>query len=155
MTSDILAVDFGTSNSAAAVLDAGRPRRIPVEAGADTLPTAVFFPPRGGAMRIGESAGEALILRDLGVLAHYVGDGSQPHHTTIHYNGWGDYPNPEGFTNSRQTHGVFEGAFTARVARLDTVEAAMPAAQGGAFDVKARTVGYLKTTLATVKPHLY
>lgn len=61
MTSDILAVDFGTSNSAAAVLDAGRPRRIPVEAGADTLPTAVFFPPRGGAMRIGESAGEALI----------------------------------------------------------------------------------------------
>ena len=28
----------------------------------------------------------------------------------------------------------------------------MPAAQGGAFDVKARTVGYLKTTLATVIP---
>ena len=102
--------------------------------------------------RVDRERREALILRDLGVLAHYVGDGSQPHHTTIHYTGWGDYPNPEGFTNSRQTHGVFEGAFTARVARLDTVEAAMPAARTDGFDVKARTVGYLKTTLATVIP---
>ena len=66
MPSDILAIDFGTSNSAAAVLDAGRPRRIPIEAGADTLPTAVFFPPRGGAMRIGEAAGEALIAGEEG-----------------------------------------------------------------------------------------
>ena len=71
---------------------------------------------------------EALILRDIGVMGHYVGDGSQPHHTTIHYNGWGEFPNPEGFTNSRQTHALFEGAFTNRVARLDAVEAAMPAA---------------------------
>ena len=68
-------------------------------------------------------------LRDIGYLSHYVGDGSQPHHTSIHYNGWGDFPNPEGFTNSRQTHAVFEGEFTNRVARLDAVEAAMPAAR--------------------------
>ena len=83
---------------------------------------------------------EALILRDIGVMGHYVGDGSQPHHTTIHYNGWGEFPNPEGFTNSRQTHALFEGAFTNRVARLDAVEAAMPAAGLDGFDVKARTV---------------
>lgn len=61
MPSDILAIDFGTSNSAVAVPDGGRPRRIPVEGAADTLPTAVFFPARGGPMRIGEAAGEALI----------------------------------------------------------------------------------------------
>ncbi|MEL6678628.1 MAG: Hsp70 family protein [Pseudomonadota bacterium] len=61
MTASVLAVDFGTSNSAAAMLDGGRPRRIPIEAGADTLPTAVFFPSEGGAMRIGEAAGAALI----------------------------------------------------------------------------------------------
>ena len=67
---------------------------------------------------------EALILRDMGYLGHYVGDGAQPHHTTIHYNGWNrDTPNPEGFTTSRQTHGAFEGAFTARVARLADLEA--------------------------------
>lgn len=66
MSSDILAIDFGTSNSAVAVLEGGVPRRIPVEAGSDTLPTAVFFPPRSGEMRIGEAAAEALIAGDEG-----------------------------------------------------------------------------------------
>lgn len=56
----VLAVDFGTSNSAAAVLADGQVRRLHVEAGAETLPTAVFFP-LGGAMRIGEAAAQALI----------------------------------------------------------------------------------------------
>ena len=32
-----LAIDFGTSNSAAAVLEGGAPRRIALEAGADGL----------------------------------------------------------------------------------------------------------------------
>jgi hypothetical protein len=96
---------------------------------------------------------EALILRDMGYLGHYVGDGSQPHHTTIHYNGWSrDVPNPQGFTTSRQTHGLFEGAFTARVARLDTVEAAMSAPALDGFDLRARVPAYLRTTLAQVTP---
>lgn len=95
---------------------------------------------------------EALTLRDLGVLSHYIGDGSQPHHTSIHYNGWGDYPNPEGFTNSRQTHGLFEGAFTSRVASLQSVEAGMAAPVLTGFDLKGRTVAYLKTTLGQVIP---
>ncbi|WP_374599691.1 S1/P1 Nuclease [Brevundimonas sp.] len=96
---------------------------------------------------------EALILRDMGVLGHYIGDGSQPHHTTIHYNGWDrNTPNPEGFTTSRQTHGLFEGAFTARVARLDLVEAGMAAPRVDGFDMKARVPAYLKTTLAEVTP---
>ncbi|GAA0868983.1 hypothetical protein GCM10009116_08210 [Brevundimonas basaltis] len=96
---------------------------------------------------------EALILRDMGYLGHYVGDGAQPHHTTIHYNGWDrDTPNPEGFTTSRQTHGLFEGAFTARVARLDAIEAAMGAPALDSFDLRARVPAYLKTTLAEVVP---
>lgn len=56
-----LAIDFGTSNTAVAVLDRGTVRRVPIEAGSDTLPTAVFFPARGGAMRIGDGAARALI----------------------------------------------------------------------------------------------
>ncbi|GAA0644136.1 S1/P1 Nuclease [Brevundimonas lenta] len=96
---------------------------------------------------------EALIRRDMGVLAHYVGDGAQPHHTTIHFNGWSrDVANPDGFTTSRQTHGAFEGDFTSRVARLDAVEAAMTAPQLDGFDLKARVPAYLKTTLAEVRP---
>lgn len=96
---------------------------------------------------------EALILRDMGVLGHYIGDGSQPHHTTIHYNGWDrNTPNPEGFTTSRQTHGAFENAFTGRVARLDAVEAAMTAPQLDGFVLRQRVPHYLKTTLAQVLP---
>lgn len=96
---------------------------------------------------------EALIVRDIGVLSHYIGDGSQPHHTTIHYNGWSrDVPNPEGFTTSRQTHAMFEGAYVSRIARLDTVEAGMTPARLDGFDLRGRTAAYLKSTLATVTP---
>jgi hypothetical protein len=96
---------------------------------------------------------EALLLRDLGVLSHYVGDGAQPHHTTIHYNGWDrDTPNPEGFTTSRQTHSMFEGAFVSRTVRMDAVVAGMPAPQLDGFDLRGRTATYLKATLATVTP---
>lgn len=55
-----LAIDFGTSNTAVAILDRGTVRRLPVETGSDTLPTAVFFPAGGGAMRIGDAAHRAL-----------------------------------------------------------------------------------------------
>lgn len=61
MTADILAIDYGTSNSAVAIFDQGAIRRIPIETGSDTLPTAVFFPAGGGQMRIGQAASDALI----------------------------------------------------------------------------------------------
>lgn len=96
---------------------------------------------------------QALTLRDLGVLGHYVGDGSQPHHTTIHYNGWNRAaPNPEGFTTSRQTHGAFEGAFVRRTQRLDAVEAAMPAPRLEGFELRGRTHAYILETLQQVLP---
>ncbi|WP_375263802.1 Hsp70 family protein [Palleronia sp.] len=66
MPSNILAIDFGTSNSAAAIVESGQVRHIPVEAGGQTLPTAVFFPQGGGTMRIGEAALDALIAGDEG-----------------------------------------------------------------------------------------
>lgn len=95
---------------------------------------------------------EALTLRDMGILSHYVGDGSQPLHTSIHFNGWGDYPNPEGFTNSRQTHGAFEGGFIRRNVRLDMVEAAMAAPMLDGFEMKRSIVSYLKTGVGQVVP---
>lgn len=61
-----LAIDFGTSNSAVALAGDGGVRRIPIERGADTLPTAVFFPAGGGPMQIGVSAAAALIAGDEG-----------------------------------------------------------------------------------------
>lgn len=66
MTSPVLAVDFGTSNSAAAMLENGVIRRLPVEDGADTLPTAVFFPEDSSVMQIGRKAGQSLIDGEAG-----------------------------------------------------------------------------------------
>jgi hypothetical protein len=53
---------------------------------------------------------EQRIINDAGILGHYVSDGANPHHTTIHHNGWvGD--NPKGytvFTRERGFHFRFE-----------------------------------------------
>lgn len=95
---------------------------------------------------------EALILRDLGVWAHYVGDASQPMHVSIHYNGWGDHPNPEGFTTSRQTHALFEGQFVRRHVALPALEAAMPAPVDCHCPIERRTAIYLGRTLDQVVP---
>ncbi|MEQ3624412.1 MAG: Hsp70 family protein [Celeribacter sp.] len=61
MPGPTLAIDFGTSNSAAAILEHGIPRRLLLEPQAETLPTAVFFPANRGPMRIGAAAAAALI----------------------------------------------------------------------------------------------
>jgi len=48
---------------------------------------------------------EQRIINDAGILGHYVSDGANPHHTTIHYNGWvGD--NPKGYTVYTQDRGI-------------------------------------------------
>jgi hypothetical protein len=45
-----------------------------------------------------------------GWLGHYVADGSQPLHATIHYNGWVG-PNPKGYTTQHGIHSLFESAY--------------------------------------------
>ena len=55
---------------------------------------------------------EQAIIFYAGWLGHYVGDGSQPLHTTIHYNGWvGE--NPSGYTTEHKIHAQFETAYVA------------------------------------------
>ena len=55
---------------------------------------------------------EERIVNDAGILGHYVTDASQPHHTTIHFNGWdADTPNPEGYTRDNGFHARFERHF--------------------------------------------
>ncbi|AVW91958.1 Hsp70 family protein [Celeribacter baekdonensis] len=58
-------LDFGTSNSAVGVAVNGQPWLVELEPGEKTLPTAVFFDPRGG-MRLGSAANRALIDGDEG-----------------------------------------------------------------------------------------
>jgi len=56
---------------------------------------------------------EAAILFYAGWLGHYVGDGSQPLHTTINYNGWVLKDNPNGYTTQHTIHEKFETTFVA------------------------------------------
>lgn len=53
---------------------------------------------------------EQAIVFYAGWLGHYVGDGSQPLHTTIQYNGWVG-SNPNGYTTEHKIHWQFEGPF--------------------------------------------
>jgi hypothetical protein len=99
---------------------------------------------------------QALILRDLGVLAHYVGDGSQPMHVSIHFNGWGAGPDPEGFTLEK-VHGPFEGDFVHDFVSEDAVRAVMPPfadcrCDMARFDIARWTAAYLAATNAQVVP---
>ncbi len=48
-----------------------------------------------------------------GWLGHYVGDGSQPLHTTKNYDGWVQKDNPNEFSTGRGIHLRFEGPFVA------------------------------------------
>lgn len=96
---------------------------------------------------------EQLTIRDLGYWGHFVGDGSQPMHVSIHYNGWGrEYPNPNGHTLD-PVHGPFEGAFVSANVKLADVQAAMPKAPAACTGaLQACTASYLRATLATVEP---
>ena len=79
---------------------------------------------------------EQAVIFYAGWLGHYVGDGSQPLHTTIQYNGWVG-PNPNGYTTSHQIHWQFEGPFVAANIHEPDVQAKMTpshAIDGDIFD---------------------
>ncbi len=92
---------------------------------------------------------EALIMRDYGTLAHYVGDGSQPMHVSEHFNGWGPYPNPEGFTQER-VHAFFEGTFVRLYVGQGAVRATMSPYADDGGPIETRTSAYLRATNATM-----
>lgn len=61
MPDPILALDFGTSNSAAAILEDGKARIIPLESASETLPSAIFLDFDSREMLLGEAAIAALV----------------------------------------------------------------------------------------------
>ena len=95
-------------------------------------------------------AREALTVRDIGWWAHFVGDASQPLHVSVHYNGWGSYPNPHGYSSDK-LHGPFEGAFVHDHLTLASVQAVMPVSEPCA-PIQPCTVRYLAKTNTWVEP---
>jgi hypothetical protein len=94
---------------------------------------------------------ELIIVRDLGYWAHFVADGAQPLHATLYYNGWGEGPNPKGFTRER-IHAPFEGAFVRDNATAEAVRRAMRPYADCGCPVQASTVRFLQASAAKVEP---
>ena len=64
---------------------------------------------------------ENQIISTAGTLGHYVADSANPHHATIHYNGWASADNPRGFANDCGTHSRFESGFISHAVDLEHV----------------------------------
>lgn len=93
---------------------------------------------------------EQAILFYAGWLGHYVGDGSQPLHTTVEYNGWTG-PNPNGYTTGHQIHYQFESAFVSANIRLPDVEAKMAPVKVIDGDMFDAYMAYLRHSHAYVE----
>jgi hypothetical protein len=93
---------------------------------------------------------EQAIVFYAGWLGHYVGDGSQPLHATIQYNGWTG-PNPSGYTTGHQIHYQFETAFVSANIHAPEVEAKMTPVKAIDGDVFDAYVAYLRHTSTYVE----
>lgn len=105
---------------------------------------------------------ERVVVQDVGIWGHFIGDGCQPLHVTVHFNGWGNYPNPKGFSQSRETHSMFESTFVNRHVSEATVAALVPSASSlpapsaavSQSEAMSRIMQYLMADAHTV-PQLY
>ena len=95
---------------------------------------------------------QQLIIRDIGYWSHFVADASQPMHISVHFNGWGNYPNPNGYTTA-PIHAPFEGSFVRKYVDFSVVAAQMrPYTDRGVTTMEQRVPLYLAETLTQVIP---
>lgn len=85
------------------------------------------------------------IINDAGILGHYVTDGANPHHTSVHHNGWAKgYPNPNNYTTDNTFHRRFESDYVgARVTVQDLLPRMNPAPRHLA-DTRSAVLDYLR-----------
>jgi len=94
---------------------------------------------------------EKIVLHDLGTWAHFVGDGSMPLHASVHYSGWGNFPNPEGFTQAK-VHVPWENNYVHNTIAQADVAADMSAYRDCSCAIEARTSAYLIAAQSEVVP---
>ena len=96
---------------------------------------------------------EERILEDAGILGHYVADAANPHHTTIHFNGWSSAaPNPEGYTTSDDFHWRFESLFVGPNVDYADVRAGVPDEAEARADVHRAVMDFIMATHELVVP---
>ena len=94
---------------------------------------------------------EGQILIDIGLLSHFVGDGSMPLHVSVHYNGWGPFPNPNGYPQDR-IHVPWEGVYVGRVVTMEALRADMAPFLDCRCPIEQRVGAYLMDDWKTVIP---
>jgi hypothetical protein len=94
---------------------------------------------------------EKIVLHDLGTWSHFVADGSNPMHASVHYNGWGKYPNPEGFTDAK-IHSPFESGMVHGNITEKDIARALPAYRDCKCAIWDRTADYLIASQAEIVP---
>jgi hypothetical protein len=100
----------------------------------------------------GRESSRANAVYIAGVLGHYVGDGSQPLHMTIHYNGWASTaPNPKNFTRDNRLHSRYESAYVNAAVELSKVRPNVQAPQR-LPNVWDSIKQYLARTFADLEP---
>ena len=85
-----------------------------------------------------------------GWLGHYVGDGSQPLHTTINYDGWNLKDNPKGFSTAHGIHWRFEGPFVGANIKEADVAPKLTAPKLVTVDIFDSYVAYLRHSATLV-----
>lgn len=94
---------------------------------------------------------EARIINDAGLLGHYVVDAAQPHHTTIHYNGWAEgAANPEGYTTDRDFHSRVESAFVRSHVAYEDLPPRMSPSPRLLADPRPAVWDYIRSSQGTV-----
>jgi S1/P1 Nuclease len=86
-----------------------------------------------------------------GWLGHYVGDGSQPLHTTINYDGWALKDNPNGYTTAHGIHSRFETQFVSANIKAADVQPKMTEPKAISGDVFDSYVAYLRHTATMIE----
>jgi len=94
---------------------------------------------------------EILTVRDIGYFGHFVADASQPLHVTVHFNGWGDFPNPHNYTLSKGFHAKFETAFVQQHETGDVVMPRIGAYVPSPLPIMPRVRTYLMATTSHVE----
>lgn len=92
---------------------------------------------------------EQRIINDAGILGHYVADGANPHHTTMHHNGWiGE--NPKGYSTSNKIHYQFESVYVQTHLQVNDV---LPLVGTARVLAKPReeVIAYLQTSKSLVE----
>ena len=85
---------------------------------------------------------EARIINEAGILGHYVADGSNPMHASVHYNGWSG-ANPNGYAVDKRMHGRFESAYVEAQLKLGDVTGLIPTAARVFPNLRSATIAYL------------